>query len=159
VVPTVIAEPEPTPGSRGPAATTAAPAAPTMSLELAEVIADLGQQPSPPAGAATVGESLVATAPALEPMGEPAAPSYGHGTPFGTPPGTPSSEATPYPTPAHQLALPAHLIGLPPVEGVPNWDGTFQHPRRGLSPVVLTVLLLAGVALVTVLAILVARTV
>ena len=147
VVPTVIAEPEPTPASRS---ATAAPSAATMSIDLLEVIADLGNNQQP--GPATSMEPSMGAAGGPMPQ-----PGYGQAMPYGTPPGTPSSaDSMPY---LEQTHLPAHLIGLPPVDVYPQWDGTFQHPRQGMPPWLLTVILLGAVGLVTVVAILIARAV
>ena len=141
VVPTVIAEPEPTPGSRTP---TAAPNGATMSLDLLEVIDDLhkhGTNPGP--------------AQSIELSGGPMTPAGMGALAYGTPPGTPSSaDSMPY---LDQTHLPAHLIGLPPAATYPHWDGTYPTPRRGLPSWVLPVLFVTALGLATGLTVLIAR--
>ena len=147
VVPTVIADSEGTPSQRGPAA---GPGQATMSLDLNELVADLGN-PRPSAAAANATASAMA---AMDPSGAMAL-AQPQALPYGTPPGTPpSTDGLPYFDP--QTQMPAHLISLPG-EVYPNWDGTYQTPKRGMAPWVLTLILLGAIGVVTVVVILLAR--
>ena len=147
VVPTVIAEPEPTPNVY---ASTAAPNGATMSIDLLEVIDDLHKHGTNP--------GATQQAPAqqsIELSGGPMTPAGMGALAYGTPPGTPSSsDSMPY---LDQTHLPAHLIGLPPSETYPHWDGTYPTPKRGLPSWVLPVLFITALGLATGLTVLIAR--
>ena len=115
-----------------------------MSIDLADVIADLPN----------LGAARAAT---MAPMSPP--PPAGMGAlAYGTPPGTPSTDGVPY-LDADQTHLPAHLIGLPPSDAYPVWDGTYPTPRRPARQWLLPVLFVLALALATGLTIAIARAV